>query len=152
MALLYHSFTTFLTFISYATFFWRDKTCPLTISCLMQRTHNGWRRRENVSCSFDLTFCNPMDCSLPGSSVHGILQQEYWSGWPLPSPGNLADSGTEPRFPALRADSLPLSHQGSTSLPEIICLEVCPISVVLERGGFKVQQLLNAPAPTLGMF
>ena len=27
-----------------------------------------------------------MDCSLPGSSVHGIFQQEYWSGVPLPSP------------------------------------------------------------------
>ena len=27
-----------------------------------------------------------MDCSLPGSSVHGIFQQEYWSGLPLPSP------------------------------------------------------------------
>ena len=28
---------------------------------------------------------DPMDCSLPGSSVHGIFQQEYWSGVPLPS-------------------------------------------------------------------
>ena len=26
-----------------------------------------------------LTFCDPMDCSLPGSSVHGILRQEYWN-------------------------------------------------------------------------
>ena len=33
-----------------------------------------------------LTLCDPMDCSLPGSSVHGILQQEYWSGLPFPSP------------------------------------------------------------------
>ena len=32
------------------------------------------------------TLCNPMDCSLPGSSVHGILQQEYWSGLPFLSP------------------------------------------------------------------
>ena len=27
-----------------------------------------------------------MDYSLPGSSIHGIFQQEYWSGVPLPSP------------------------------------------------------------------
>ena len=27
-----------------------------------------------------------MDCSPPGSSVHGILRQEYWSGLPFPSP------------------------------------------------------------------
>ena len=30
--------------------------------------------------------CNIMDCSLPGSSVHGISQAEYWSGLPFPSP------------------------------------------------------------------
>ena len=28
---------------------------------------------------------DPMDCSLPGSSVHGFSRQEYWSGLPLPS-------------------------------------------------------------------
>ena len=32
-----------------------------------------------------LTLSDPMDCSLPGSSVHGVFQQEYWSGVPLPS-------------------------------------------------------------------
>ena len=26
-----------------------------------------------------LTLCNPMDCSLAGSSVHEILQEGYWS-------------------------------------------------------------------------
>ena len=30
-----------------------------------------------------------MDCSLPGSSVYGILQEEYWSGLPCPPPGQL---------------------------------------------------------------
>ena len=32
------------------------------------------------------TLCDPMDYTLPGSSAHGIFQQEYWSGVPLPSP------------------------------------------------------------------
>ena len=31
------------------------------------------------------TLSDPMDCSLPGSSVHGFSRQEYWSGVPLPS-------------------------------------------------------------------
>ena len=31
------------------------------------------------------TFSDPMDCSLPGSSIHGFSRQEYWSGVPLPS-------------------------------------------------------------------
>ena len=32
------------------------------------------------------TLSDPMDCSLPGSSVMGFARQEYWSGVPLPSP------------------------------------------------------------------
>ena len=34
-----------------------------------------------------LTLCNPMDCSPPGSSVHGFLQARMLSGLPFPSPG-----------------------------------------------------------------
>ena len=43
-----------------------------------------------------LTLCYPMDCSPPGSSVYGLSSQEYWSGVPLPSPGDLPDPGIEP--------------------------------------------------------
>ena len=32
------------------------------------------------------TLSDPMDFSLPGSSVRGFSRQEYWSGVPLPSP------------------------------------------------------------------
>ena len=53
------------------------------------------------------TLCDLMDCSLPGSSVHGILQARIWSGLPFPSPGDLPDPRIEPRSPALEADSLP---------------------------------------------
>ena len=38
------------------------------------------------------TLCNPMDCSPPGSSVHGFSRQEYWSGLPFPSPGESSQS------------------------------------------------------------
>ena len=41
------------------------------------------------------SLCNPMDCSQPGSSVHGFSRQEYWSGLPFPSPGDLPDRGIE---------------------------------------------------------
>ena len=33
--------------------------------------------------------------------------QEYWSGWPVPSPEDLPDLGVEPGSPVLHADSLP---------------------------------------------
>ena len=41
------------------------------------------------------------------------LKQEYRSGLPFPSWGNLPDPGIEPACPALQADSLPLSHSYS---------------------------------------
>ena len=60
-----------------------------------------------------------MDCSLPGSSLHEILsvvyqappfmgfsRQEYWSGLPFPSPGDLPNSGIEPGSPTFQADTL----------------------------------------------
>ena len=53
------------------------------------------------------TLCDPKDCSLPGSFVHGVLQARIWSGLPCPPPGNLPNQGIEPRSPTLQADSLP---------------------------------------------
>ena len=46
-------------------------------------------------------FCDPMDCSPPGSSVHETFQARYWSGLPFPSPGDLPKPGIEPTSPAL---------------------------------------------------
>ena len=40
--------------------------------------------------------------------------QEYWSGWPVPSPVDLPDPGIEPGSPALQADSLPTKLPGKT--------------------------------------
>ena len=37
----------------------------------------------------------------------GFSRQEYWSGLPFPSPGDLPNPGLEPRSPALQADSFP---------------------------------------------
>ena len=43
----------------------------------------------------------------------GFSRQEYWSELPFPSLGDLPDPGVELWFPALQANSLPLSNQGS---------------------------------------
>ena len=56
-----------------------------------------------------------MDCSLPGSFVLGISQEEYWSGLLFPSPGDLSDPGIECMSlvpPALNMDSLPAELSG----------------------------------------
>ena len=43
--------------------------------------------------------------------------QEYWSGQPLPSLGDLPDPGIKPTSPELQADSLPSEPQGSPRKP-----------------------------------
>ena len=53
-----------------------------------------WRRKsESEVAQSCLTLSDPMDCSLPGSSIHGISRQEYWSGVPLPSPALISVVG-----------------------------------------------------------
>ena len=44
------------------------------------------------------------------------ISRQYWSGLPCPSPGDLPEPGTEPRYPALQADCLPSEPQGSPFL------------------------------------
>ena len=52
-----------------------------------------------------LTLCDPMDWGLPGSSVHEILQARIMGWVAIFSPGALPNSGVEPGFPSLQADS-----------------------------------------------
>ena len=56
---------------------------------------------------------HPMDCSLPGSSVHGILQARILEWVPFPPPGDPSHPGFEPRSPALQQTLYHLGHQGS---------------------------------------
>ena len=68
-------------------------------------------------------FCNLMDCNLPGSSVHEIFRQEYWSGLPCPPSGDIAYLGIEPvslASPALQAKSLPTELPGSWLFSDLI--------------------------------
>ena len=65
-----------------------------------------------------LTLCDPMDCQAPLSM--GILQEKYWSGLPCPLPGNLPNLGTEPRSPALQADSLPSEPRGKPKESQVL--------------------------------
>ena len=59
------------------------------------------------------TLCDPMGSSLPGSSVHGVLQERVLELVAIPPPGDLPNPENEPVSPALQADSLPLGHRGS---------------------------------------
>ena len=60
-----------------------------------------------------LTLCDLVDCSHQALLSMGFSKHEYWSGLPCPPPRDLPDPGIELKSPAVQADSLPLSHQGS---------------------------------------
>ena len=50
--------------------------CHFLLQCMKVK------REREVTQSYP-TLCDPMDCSLPGSSIHGISRQENWSGVPI---------------------------------------------------------------------
>ena len=60
----------------------------------------------------------------------GFSRQEYWSGLPCPSPGDLPDSETESESPTFQADSLPSEPPGKPKENPIyvyacVCVCVC---------------------------
>ena len=59
-----------------------------------------------------------MDCRLPGSSVHGILQARIQEWVAMPSPGDLPNLGVEPRSLALQAVSLLSEPPGKPKEPK----------------------------------
>ena len=79
-------------------------------------------------------FCDPMDCSLPGSSVHGISQARKLEGVTTPSSRGIPDPGIKCESPAWQADSLPLSHQllfSSSVVSYSVTLQTAALQAVL---------------------
>ena len=90
------------------------------------------------SCS---TLCDPMDYT-----VHGILQPEYWSGWPFPSPVDLPNPEIEPGSPALQADSVPAEPPGklkNTAVGSLSLLQWIFPTQELNQGLLHCRQILN---------
>ena len=69
---------------------------------------------QSPSCV--LLFATPWTVACQAPLSVGVSRQEYWSRLPFPSPRCLPDSGVEPWFPALRADSLPSELPGKPDL------------------------------------
>ena len=64
------------------------------------------------SLSHARLFVNPWTVACLAPLSMGFSRQEYWSGLPFPSPGDLPDPGIQPGSPALQADSLPSELPG----------------------------------------
>ena len=58
------------------------------------------------------TLATPWTIAYQASQSMEFSRQEYWSGLPFPSPGDLPDPEMEPGSHALQADSLPIEPPG----------------------------------------
>ena len=74
-----------------------------------------------------------MDCNLPVSSVRGISQQEYWSGFSLPSPGDLPYPGIEPESPAWQGGSFTTEPLGKSALNVLSWFKVIAICAMAQH-------------------
>ena len=59
-------------------------------------------------------FATPRTVAYQAPLSMGFSRQQYWSGLPFPSPGNLPDPGIEPRSPTLQTDALPSEPPGKS--------------------------------------
>ena len=59
-------------------------------------------------------FATPWTTAYQPPPSMGFSRQEYWSGLPFPSPGDLPDPGTEPWSPAFQADTLTSEPPGKS--------------------------------------
>ena len=72
------------------------------------------RKKESEVAHLCPTLWIPWTVVYQASLSMGFSRQEYWSGLPFPSPGDLPDPGIKPRSPALQAGALPSEPPGST--------------------------------------
>ena len=89
----------------------QDEHCPCILTQITKRVSPVLKppvqtQDDRVLSRLVVSDYDPMDCSPPGSSVHGILQARVLEWVACLPPGDLPDTGTEPGFPTLQANSL----------------------------------------------
>ena len=103
--------------------------------CKIARRHGFLNSTVLIGCFCACSIASIMSnsfwpqghCSQIGSSVHGILRQEYWSGLSFPLPRDIPDSGIRPMSlmsPALQVGSLPLVPLGKDAFSCILNLNL----------------------------
>ena len=99
---------------------------------------------ELFSCSvMSSSFVTPWIVAHQAPLSMGFLRQEYWSGLPFPSPGDLPNTEIEPMSPAWQADSLGLSYQGSPEGQQnLLCFQLCLPSLYLHTYLAKLKHSL----------
>ena len=85
--------------------------------------------------------CDHIDCSLPGSSVHGFSQARIRSGLPFPSLGDVPNPGIEHGSPALQADSLPPEPPGNPSHFLNQLKKLSELKLRMVKAGWKIKHM-----------
>ena len=79
----------------------------------------------------------------------GFSRQEYWSGLPFPSPGDLPHPGIKPRSPALQAATLPSEPPGKPSTVKVGNHPHTKLAVRLKDESTKIISIYNKQLSTM---
>ena len=102
-------------------------------SCRKQKITKCQSASSSVCClvtKFN-SPATPWTVACPARLSMAFPRQEYWSGLPFPSPGDLPNPGMETMSPASQVNSLPLRHQGS-HVPILIPCQIFLLFYVLQ--------------------
>ena len=88
---------------------------------------NGEREKKLKLLSHVRLFATPWTVAYQAPPSMGFSRQEYWSGLPFPSPGDLPNPRIEPESPALQADALPSEPPGKD--PMYVLLHSMPLTL-----------------------
>ena len=88
---------------------WKDTRTPVFIAALFTKARMWKVKVKSLS---HVQLCDPMDCSLPGFSIHGIFQARVPEWVAISFSGDLSDPGIKPGSPTLQADAWPSKPPG----------------------------------------
>ena len=89
----------------------KDTCTPMFIAALFTKARTWKVKVKSLS---HVQLCDPMDCSLPGFSIHEIFRARVPEWVAISFSGDLSDPGIKPESPACRQTLYPLHHQGSS--------------------------------------
>ena len=93
----------------------KQHSSTMQIPQLLLYQPNNLQKVKMLVAQLCPTLWEPKDCSLTGSSVHGILQTRTLEWVAIPFSRDLLDPGVKPQCPALHAGSLPSDPPGKLS-------------------------------------
>ena len=85
---------------------------------VLQMCNINSQRSEEKSLSRVQLFETPWTVAYQAPASMEFSRQEYWSGLPFSSPGDLSDPEIEPGSPSLKANSFPTEPPGKIYFPE----------------------------------